>query len=70
MKIITTPQNARKLSTIEAGDLFRLNDKIYMRTSDNANTDITCVSMSNGKLEYFYEQNLVEPIVNCKIIIE
>ena len=70
MTIIINPQNTRKLCTIKEGDLFRLNEKIYMRTSDKASTDITCVNMSDGKLEYFCCQNLVEPIVNSKIIIE
>lgn len=62
MNIAYKLKNPKRLSEISIGDVFMLNNKIYMKTNDMSGDDATCVCMNDGELNYFYIGITVEMV--------
>ena len=54
---------------IEVGDVFRYNNSLYLKIDRDDAKDVNAFNFSEGELEYFREENMVQA-VNTTLTIE
>lgn len=70
MKITDERKNKTvKFAELDFGDVFEYEDKKYMKTHEmNGGIDVNAFNISNGDIEYFDSEDLVE-ILNTELVI-
>lgn len=72
MKFVLKPENTMAFQRLARGDLFKSNNKFYMKTEDIMDPDghiYNCVNISDGTIQRFTLEAPVIP-VNYDLVIK